>query len=171
MVAGPQQAWGAVRTLAERLGCPVWQEAFSRRAGFPQDHPLFAGPLPWRRRLMREALAPHDLVLALGTSAFRLYLLDEPEPFVSPATTLAVITEDAAEAHRSPCEVALVAPVAEACTQLISALPPREGAPATAGDDPPPDPPPPARRRPPAPDPPRSGESLRPAHVFAALAE
>ena len=29
-------------TLAERLRCPVWQEAFSRRAGFPQDHLVIA---------------------------------------------------------------------------------------------------------------------------------
>jgi benzoylformate decarboxylase len=159
MGAGSPEAWKAVTALAERLGCPVWQEAFSRRAGFPQDHPLFAGPLPWRRRLMREALAPHDLVLALGTSAFRLYLLDEPEPFVSAATTLAVITEDSAEAHRSPCELALVAPVAEACAQLICAVSARDR------------PPPPPRPRPSALDLPRSGEPLRPGHVFAALAE
>jgi benzoylformate decarboxylase len=163
MGAGSTDAWDAVTTLAERLGTPVFQEAFSRRAGFPQDHPLFAGPLPWRRRQMREALAPHDLVIALGTSAFRMYILEEPEPFVAPETKLAVVTEDSAEAHRSPCDIALVAPVAEACRALLDALPVRQGGLAPAA--------PPARPRPPAPDPPRPGEPLRPGHVFAALAE
>jgi benzoylformate decarboxylase len=159
MGAGSPEAWDAVTSLAERLRSPVFQEAFSRRAGFPQDHELFTGPLPWRRRQMREALAPHDLVIALGTSAFRMYILEEPEPFVAAETKLAVITEDSAEAHRSPCDVALVAPVAEACRTLVTMVPAREGAP------------PPARPRPPTPDPPRPGEPLRPAHVFAALAE
>ena len=48
----------------------------ARRAGFPQDHPLFAGHLPWQRRLMRDALARHDVVLAVGTNAFRLYIFE-----------------------------------------------------------------------------------------------
>ncbi len=38
---------------------------------------------------MREALAPHDLVLALGTNAFRLYLLEDPGPPVNPGTHVA----------------------------------------------------------------------------------
>ncbi len=44
--------------LAERLRCPVWQEPFSRRVGFPQDHPLFAGHLHWQRRLMHDDARP-----------------------------------------------------------------------------------------------------------------
>jgi benzoylformate decarboxylase len=130
VVVGPgadsREGWAAVVAVAERLRCPVWQEAFSRRAGFPQDHRLFAGHLPWRRRLMRETLAPHDLVLAIGTNAFRLYLLDEPGPPVAPGTHVAVITEDPAEAHRSPCELALVAPVGPACRALAAQLPDRD---------------------------------------------
>ena len=41
-----RDSWAALQTLAERLNCPVWQEAFGARAGYPQDHPLFAGHLP-----------------------------------------------------------------------------------------------------------------------------
>ena len=64
--ADDPQTWAALVTLAERLGCPVWQEPFSARAGFPQDHVLFAGHLPADRVRLRQALAPHDLVLAVG---------------------------------------------------------------------------------------------------------
>ena len=47
VVGAPEgEDWDAVVALAERLRCPVWQEPFSRRVGFPQDHPLFAGHLP-----------------------------------------------------------------------------------------------------------------------------
>jgi benzoylformate decarboxylase len=44
--ADSADGWAALVALAERLGCPVWQEPFGARAGFPQDHPQFAGHLP-----------------------------------------------------------------------------------------------------------------------------
>jgi benzoylformate decarboxylase len=157
--ADSAEGWRALVALATRLNCPVWQEPFGARAGFPQDHPLFAGHLHWRRRLMRETLAPHDLVIVVGTNAFRLYLLEQPEPPVAPGTRVAVITADRAEAHRSPCELAVVAPVAAACEALAAQLAPREGQP------------PEPMRRPSAPTPPGSGESLQAGHVLHALAE
>ncbi len=46
--------WAALVALAERLACPVWQEPFSARAGFPQDHVLFAGHLPADRTRLRR---------------------------------------------------------------------------------------------------------------------
>jgi benzoylformate decarboxylase len=163
LVVGPgcdsTEGWDAVVALAERLRCPVWQESFSRRAGFPQDHPLFAGPLPWQRALMNDALAGHDLVLALGTNAFRMYLFDRPVAPVAPATHVAVITDDPAEAHRSPSDFALVAPVAAACVALADRVAHRTTTP------------PPPSRRPAAPPPPGPDAALLPGHVFTALAE
>jgi benzoylformate decarboxylase len=154
-----REGWDAVTELAQRLRCPVWQESFVRRAGFPQDHPQFAGILPWRRRQMRDTLAPHDVVVAVGASAFRLYILDEPGALVNPGTRVAVITDNDAEALRSRCEVALVAPVADACAALSAAVPARDGElPSPMG-------------RPEAPAPPEPGAPLRAGHVFAALAE
>jgi benzoylformate decarboxylase len=154
-----REGWDAVAALAERLRCPVWQEPFVRRAGFPQDHPLFAGHLSWRRRRMRETLAGHDLVVAIGASAFRLYLFDEPTPVVEPGTRVAVITDNQAEAHRSPCELALIGPVASTCSALAAVVPERDREP------------PPPMRRPPAPSPPQAGSALQPGHVFTALAQ
>ena len=153
------ESWEALTTLAERLRCPVWQESFARAAGFPQDHPQFAGHLPWRRREIRETLAPHDLVLAIGTNAFRLYILDDPGPMVGDGTRVAVLTDDPAEAHRSPCALAVVAPVASACAALAEEVEERDIEPA-----------PPLRRLAPPP-PPAAGDPLLPGHVYAALAE
>jgi benzoylformate decarboxylase len=157
--------WDAVIALAERLRCPVWQEPFVRSVGFPQDHPLFAGHLPWQRRLMHDTLAPYDVVLALGTNAFRGYLLDEPVAsvgwmggWVGPKTRVAVLTADPAEAFRSPCELAVLAPVAATARALVEQLPERAG-----------NPPEPVRRPAPLP-PPADGEPLRPGHVLDALA-
>ncbi|MBV9422484.1 MAG: hypothetical protein JOZ98_06220 [Solirubrobacterales bacterium] len=152
-----EEGWEAVGGLAEKLRCPVWQEPFVRRAGFAQDHPLFAGHLPWRRRLMHDALSAYDVVLAVGTSAFRLYLFDEPVAVIPPGTRVAVITDDPAEAHRSPCELALVADVPSACRALTRSV--------AARDSERPEP----MRRPAALAPPGEREPLRAGHVLDAL--
>ena len=157
--APDEEDWDGVVTLAERLRCPVWQEPFSRRVSFPQDHPLFAGHLHWQRRLMHDDLERYDVVLTVGTNAFRAYLFDEPVALVGPETRVAVLTADPAEAHRSPCDLAVVAPVGAACHALVEQLSERAG-----------NPPEPVRR--PAPlAPPKDGEALRPGHVLDALAE
>ncbi len=153
------EGWDAVIGLAERLRCPVWQEPFTRAVSFPQDHPLFAGHLSWQRRPMHDALANYDVVLTVGTNAFRAYLFDEPVALVGPDTRVAVLTADQAEAHRSPCDVAVVAPVAAACRALVERLSERAG-----------NPPEPVRRPAPLP-PPAAGEPLRAGHVLDALAQ
>ena len=87
--------------------CPVYQEPFGAQAGFPQDHPLFAGHLPARRARLRDVLEPHDTVLVVGTGAIRQYPYDTG-PLVNPPTRLALVTQDPEEAHRSPVEVAVL---------------------------------------------------------------
>ena len=47
--------WAGLTQLAERLDSPVFQEAFGARAGFPQDHPLFAGHLSPAAARARDA--------------------------------------------------------------------------------------------------------------------
>ena len=123
--ADSRAGWDAVVELAQRLGCWVWQEPFGGRAGFPQDHALFAGHLPWMRRRLREKLDGHDCVLVIGTGALRTYLFDTPDRLMAPGTLVGVITDDPAEAHRSPCDLAVVAPVAPACRALASLVPER----------------------------------------------
>ncbi len=153
------RGWNALVALAEHLGCPVWQESFGGAAGFPQDHELFAGFLPAGRKRLRETLAGRDLVVAVGAPIFRQYIY-EPGPFVEPGTRLAVVTEDPDEAHRSPADLALLAPPAAVCELLVEELPSRNDVP-----------PAPPRKELPPPEPPAEGEPLRAGHVLAALAE
>ena len=156
--AATTEAWAALVALAEKLDCPVWQDPFCNRPGFPQDHRLFAGHLHWRRALMRRALEPNDLVMAVGTWAFRGYMY-EPGPMVAPGTRIAVITDDPEEAHRSPADLALLGPVAQACQGLAERVSQRSG------------PAPELFQRPAPPAPPAPGEPLRAGHVLAALAD
>jgi benzoylformate decarboxylase len=69
------------------------------------------------------------------------------------------VTDDPAEAHRSPVDLALLAAPADVCEALLRDLPARSGAP----------PPQPWRPAPPAA--PAKGEPLRAGHVLAALAD
>jgi benzoylformate decarboxylase len=111
--------------------------------------------------MMHDSLAPYDALLTVGTNAFRAYLFDEPVALVEPKTRVAVLTSDPGEAHRSPCDLAVVAPVGATCAALVELLP--EG----AADSPPA----PLLRRPAPLPPPAAGEPLRPGHVLDALAQ
>jgi benzoylformate decarboxylase len=151
-----EAGWAGGVALAERLRAPVWAQEFGSRAGFPQDHPLFAGHLHWSRARLRESLAGNDLVIAVGSAAFLLYIYD-PGSLVGPESRVAVITDRAEEANRSAAELALLGPPGLVCAALAECLAQRQG----------PDPEP--RRLPPDPEPPAAGEPLVPGHVFVAL--
>jgi benzoylformate decarboxylase len=156
--ADDPETWRALVTLAERLACPVWQESFSARAGFPQDHPQFAGHLPADRTRLRTTLAPHDLVLAVGAPVFRQYPFIEG-PFAEAGTTVAMISSDPAEVHRSAAQLAVLGAPAAVCAELARVVAARVGdVPATAA-------------QPAPPPPPAVGAPMRPGHVFAAIAE
>ncbi len=158
--AGADEAatWEALTALAGRLRCPVYQESFGARAGFPQDHPLFAGHLPADRTRLRATLAPYDVVLCVGAPVLRQYPY-RPGPLTEPGTRLAIVTDDPAEAQRAPVDLAVVAPLPAFCAELAARVPERTDAEA------------PAVPRAVPPPPPRDGEPLRAAHVLAALAE
>ena len=141
------------------MSCPVWQEAFGARPGFPQDHPLFAGFLPADRAGLRTALAGRDVVLSVGAPVFRQYPFTSG-PLVDSGTRVVVVTDDPAEAHRSPAELAVLATPAAVCAQLAERISPRDG-----------DHQAPLFERPAPPTAPEAGERLRAGHVLSAMAE
>ena len=152
------EGWAALVRLAERTQTPVYQESFAGRAGFPQDHPLFAGFLSAARSVLRKQLADFDNVLAVGAPVFRQYNY-EPGLMVTPGTAVIVVTNDSDEALRSaatlsvigdiPAAISEVADTVRAVSEARTAVPPR-------------------RTPPPAPT---GDEPLRASHVMAALAE
>ncbi|MFC5065762.1 thiamine pyrophosphate-dependent enzyme [Actinomycetospora atypica] len=120
--ADSEPAWAALVGLAGQLGAPVWQEAFSARAGFPQDHPLFAGHLPPDRAALRGVLGGHDLVLVVGAPVFRQYQY-VPGDLVEPGTTIALVTDDPEDVHHSRVDLAVLADPAATVAALASLLP------------------------------------------------
>ena len=115
---------GARRALAQRLVAPVFQESFGAQAGFPQDHPLFAGFLPADRPRLREKLAPYDAVLVVGAPVFRQSPYADGR-FTDRGQRIALVSDDPDEVHRSPAELAVLAPPAAVCRALAERLPQR----------------------------------------------
>jgi benzoylformate decarboxylase len=156
--ADDPESWEALVELSERLLSPVWQEAFGGRAGFPQNHPHFAGFLPADRTRLRAVLAPYDVVLSVGAPVFRQYPY-ETGPLVEEGTKVAIVSQDPAEVHRSPAELGILGQPAAICAALARRVPQRSG------------PRPEPFARPAPPPPPRPDASLRGGHVLAGLAE
>jgi benzoylformate decarboxylase len=152
------EGWAALVALAQRLNCAVWQEPFGARAGFPQDHALFAGHLPADRTRLRDVLAPYDLVLCIGAPFLRQYPYAPGRLTGRPGTQVVLVTDDPDEAKRAPADLAVVTALPGFCAQLAQEVPPRPG-----GPEP--------RARPGLPQPPAAGQPLRAAHVLAALAQ
>jgi benzoylformate decarboxylase len=153
--ADDAETWAALVTLAEKLGCPVWQESFGARAGFPQDHRQFAGHLPASRSRLRSVLSEHDLALVVGTGAFRQYPFDA-EALTPDGLSVVVVSDVADDLHHSAAGLAVLADPAALCRAVTDLVAPRTGR--SVATTPP-------EVRPPAP-----GEPLRAVHVFSALA-
>ena len=65
--------WDAAVSLAEKLRAAVYGAPLLDRASFPEDHPLFRGPLGMSVKTISGRLAGHDLAVVIGAEVFRYY--------------------------------------------------------------------------------------------------
>ena len=77
LVFGPEVdrcgGWDAAIALAEKLQASVYGAPLLDRASFPEDHPLFCGPLGMSVKTVSDRLAGHDLAVVIGAEVFRYY--------------------------------------------------------------------------------------------------
>ncbi len=135
-VARTTYAFQDMVTLAEKLRAAVWQDPISALAGFPQEHPLFRGHLPFAQKHLAEQLSPHDVVLVLGAPVFTYYPY-VPGPTVKEGTQVVQITEDPEEAVRATVGTSLSGDVALAVKSLIDLLPATDRPAPPAQEEPP----------------------------------
>jgi len=97
--------WDAAVALAEKLRAAVYGTPLLDRASFPEDHPLFRGPLGMSVKTISDRLAGHDLAVVIGAEVFRYYPY-VPGDVLPEGTELLQITAspDAAAAARTAPE-------------------------------------------------------------------
>ena len=96
-----EQGWEQAVAFAEALGAPVWAAPASERTPFPEDHPLYAGGLPFAIGPLSKKLEGHDVALVVGAPVFRYYPYVEG-PYVPSGLRLLHISNDPAETARAP---------------------------------------------------------------------
>ncbi len=101
-------AWQEAIGLAEKLQAPVYAPPASERCGFPEDHPQFAGTLPFAIGPLSDKLAGYDLVLVVGAPVFRYYPY-VPGRYLPEGCSLLHTTDSHEEAARAPVGDSLVA--------------------------------------------------------------
>ncbi|WP_437205845.1 benzoylformate decarboxylase [Planctomicrobium sp. SH664] len=117
-------AWDAGVAFAEKLNAPVHGSALPDRVSFPEDHPLYAGPLPMTIAEVEQTLRGHDLVVAIGAQVFRYY------PYVSgqylpDGVELVQITSDPHLTAVAPVGDSLIGDVGLALTELTQLVRPK----------------------------------------------
>jgi benzoylformate decarboxylase len=108
--------------LAAVLGCPVWQQTVGYGAHFLSEHPCFMGSLTRNQKQVRDILAPHDLLIAIGTEPLRMSVWSEVDPMPEGLAMVQVGLVDHDLAKNYPAEIALKADVRETLRVLPAAL-------------------------------------------------
>jgi benzoylformate decarboxylase len=115
--------------LALTLGAPAWQQTAPYGAHFLSESPCFMGTLPRVQKQVREILAPHDLMIVLGSDPLRMSVYSEVDPLPEglPIVQIGLVDHDLAKNY--PAELALKADVKETLRSLIPVLAAAGGAP------------------------------------------
>ncbi|GAA1882538.1 benzoylformate decarboxylase [Asanoa iriomotensis] len=94
--------WDAAVALAEKLNAAVYGTPLPDRVAFPEDHPLYQGPIGESLKSISDTLAGHDLVVVIGAQVFRYYAFQAGD-VLPPGTELLQVTHDpkVAEAARA----------------------------------------------------------------------
>ena len=114
--------WDAAVTVAERLGALVWVAPASSRAGFPEDHPLFAGFLPAAPEAIASLLAGHDVIAVFGAPVFTFHIAGPCSLFDAGGPAIWQVTQTPASAAGAAAGTAIIGSPAGALATLATRL-------------------------------------------------
>ncbi|MFT4302817.1 MAG: benzoylformate decarboxylase [Desulfovibrio sp.] len=121
--------WKQAVALAEKLGATVWAAPASERPPFPEDHPLYAGGLPFAIGPLAKKLEGHDVAIVIGAPIFRYYPYIAG-PYLPENLCLLHISDDPAETGRAPVGDSMLCDAVLALEALESRVQSRTAAPA-----------------------------------------
>jgi benzoylformate decarboxylase len=116
--------WPDAIALAEALDATVFAAPASERCPFPEDHPLYAGGLPFAIGPLSEKLKGHDVALVIGAPVFRYYPYVAGD-YLPDGLRLLHISDDPAETARAPVGDSLVGDAVLATRGLAGLVSPR----------------------------------------------
>ncbi|WP_018388054.1 benzoylformate decarboxylase [Ancylobacter sp. FA202] len=99
--------WPDAIALAQALDATVFAAPASERCPFPEDHPLYAGGLPFAIGPLSERLKGHDVAIVIGAPVFRYYPYVAGD-YLPEGLRLLHISDDPAETARAPVGDSLV---------------------------------------------------------------
>lgn len=108
--------------LAEVLGAAVFQQTVPYAAQFLSEHPAFVGALTRNQQLVRDALAPYDLLIFLGSDQLRMSVYSPVDAMPAGARVVQIGERDWELAKNYPAEIAVKASVKETLRALVPAL-------------------------------------------------
>lgn len=108
--------------LAMTLGCPAYQQSIAYGSHFLSEHPCYMGPLSRTQSITRDALAPFDLMIVLGSDPLRMSVYSELDPLPPGLTMVQVGLVDWDIGKNYPAEIALKADVKETLKALVPLL-------------------------------------------------
>lgn len=115
-------ALDAAGALAERLGCPAWQQTVGYGAHFLSEHPNFMGTLPRNQAQTRAILSQHDLLIVLGADPLRMSVHSPDLPIDPEAQVLQIGLRDWDIAKNFPVTLGLKADVRATIEALVPRL-------------------------------------------------
>jgi benzoylformate decarboxylase len=113
-----QGGWETAIKFAELLQIPVFAAPGSERTPFPENHPLYAGGLPFAIKPLSDKLKGFDVALIIGAPVFRYYPY-VPGAYLPDGLKLLHITNDVSEAGRAPVGDSLISNPVLALSSLI----------------------------------------------------
>lgn len=105
--------------LAEAVGAAVRQQTVPYAAHFLSEHPCFLGALTRAQPQVKEALAPHDTILFLGSDQLRMSLHSPVDPMPPGREILQIGERDWEIGKNYPVDLAVRADVAETLRALV----------------------------------------------------
>lgn len=111
-------AWKEAITLAEKVNVPVFAAPASERPPFPEEHPLYAGGLPFAIQPLSDKLKGYDVALLIGAPVFRYYPY-LPGTYLPKELKLLHITNNPDLAAKAPVGDTLLSNAGLAIQQLI----------------------------------------------------
>ena len=131
IVAGSEvvssDAQNVVARFSETLGAPVYQQTVPSGAHFISEHPTFMGSLTRDQKRVKKALAPYDLMLAIGCDILQMSVWSPVDPLPPELEIIQIGLRDWEIGKNYPAKMALRHDVRETLDALVPLLVERGG--------------------------------------------